>query len=171
MLNDRARRLLKRPDIVVKAALSITLAVAWLAGCATVPPPPMLAIWDAAELGRIEVVRQHMAAGTDVNVRGGIAGLTALHQAAFNGHTAIAIALIEAGADVNATSFQGETPLHLTVYWEHREIAGLLLANGAKMNAKARDGRTPLDWAVHLGASEMVRLFRSSELDSRVNAE
>jgi ankyrin repeat protein len=97
--------------------------------------------------------------------------LSALHQAAFNGHTTIAIALIEAGADVNATSFQGETPLHLTVYWEHREIAGVLLANGAKLNAKARDGRTPLDWAVHLGASEMVRLFRSSELDSRVNAE
>jgi len=155
----------------VKATLSVTVAVAWLAGCASLPSPPKLAIWDAAELGRIEVVRQHMAAGTDLNARGGIAGLSALHQAAFNGHTTIAIALIEAGADVNATSFQGETPLHLTVYWEHREIAGVLLANGAKLNAKARDGRTPLDWAVHLGASEMVRLFRSSELDSRVNAE
>ena len=78
------------------------LAAAWLAGCATVPPPPALAIWDAAELGRVEVVRRHLVAGTDVNARGGITGLTALHQAAFHGHTAIARLLIGAGADVNA---------------------------------------------------------------------
>ena len=124
-------------------------------------PVAALAIWNAAELGRIEVVRQHLAAGTDVNDRGGITGLTALHQAAFHGHAEIAALLIEAGADVNAASRRGETPLHSTVYWEHREVAALLLANGAAVNAKLENGQPPLDWAVQLGASEMAEFFRS----------
>ena len=145
----------------MKSMLPMTLAVAWLVGCTTVPPSPALAIWNAAELGRIEVVRQHLAAGTDVNDRGGITGLTALHQAAFHGHTAIARLLIGAGADVNAANRRGETPLHSTVYWGHREIAGLLIANGAAVNAKLENGQTPLDWAVQLGASEMAEFFRS----------
>ena len=143
----------------MKSILPMTLA-AWLAGCATAPPPPALALWDAAELGRVEDVRRHLAAGTDVNARGGITGLTALHRAAFHGRVAVAALLIEAGADVNAASRGGETPLHSTVYWEHREIAELLLANGAALDARLDNGQTPLDWAEQLGASGMARLFR-----------
>ncbi len=145
----------------MKSILPVLLAAAWLAGCATAPTPPALSIWDAAERDRIEVVRQHLAIGADVNARGGITGLTALHQAAFHGHRAIAALLIEAGADVDAASRRGETPLHLTVYWEHREIAALLLANGAAVNARLENGLTPLDWAVQLGASDMAGFFRS----------
>ena len=111
----------------------MTIAAVWLVGCATVPPPPALPLWDAVELGRVEVVRQHLAAGTDVNAWGGITGLTALHEAAFLGREEIAVLLIGAGADVNAASQRGETPLHLSVYWEHREIAELLLAHGAAL--------------------------------------
>jgi len=147
-----AKRLAKWHDVFVKLIPPTMLAAAWLVGCSTLPPPPGLSIWDAAELGR-------------VNVRGGITGLTALHQAAFHGHTAIAILLIDAGADVNATDRRGWTPLHSTVYWGHNEIAVLLLANGAQVNAKARNGRTPLDWAEQLGVEEMAKLFRRWELD------
>ena len=144
----------------MKFILQMTLAATWLAGCAT-SPPPQLAIWDAAELGKIEVIRQYLAAGTDVNAKGGITGLSALHQAAFHGHTGIARLLVAAGADVNATSRRGETPLHSTVYWEHREIAALLIANGAAVNAKLENGQTPLDWAIQLGAADMAEFFRS----------
>ena len=155
-----AKRLVKRLKFLMKSILPVTLAATWLAGCAT-SPPPRLAIWDAAELGRIEVVRQYLAAGTDVNAKGGITGLSALHQAAFHGHTGIARLLVAAGADVNATSRRGETPLHSTVYWEHREIAALLIANGAAVNAKLENGQTPLDWAIQLGAADMAEFFRS----------
>ena len=166
-----AKRLAKRHDVFVKLIPPTLLAAAWLAGCATVPPPPSLAIWDAAELGRVEVVRRHLAAGTDVNARGGITGLTALHQAAFHGHTAIARLLIGAGADVNAANRRGEAPLHSTVYWGHREIAGLLIANGAAVNAKLENGQTPLDWAVQLGATDMAEFFRSQGGKSGVSAK
>jgi len=155
-----AKRLAMWLKLLMKSILPMTLAITWLTGCVT-PPPPRLAIWDAAELGRIEVIRQHLAAGTDVNAKGGITGLSALHQAAFHGHTAIAGLLIAAGADVNITSRRGETPLHSTVYWERREIAALLIANGAAMNAKLENGQTPLDWAIQLGAADMAEFFRS----------
>ncbi len=145
----------------MKLTLPIMLAAASLVGCATLPPPPALAIWDAAELGRVEVVRQHLAAGTDANQRGGITGLSALHQAAFHGHTEIAELLIAAGADVNVANRRGETPLHSTVYWGHREIAGLLISNGAVVNAKLENGQTPLDWALQLGAEDMAEFLRS----------
>ena len=145
----------------MKSILPLTLATAWLAGCATAPPAPTLTLWDASELGQAEVIRQHLAAGTDVNARGGITGLTALHQAAFHGREEIAALLIEAGADVNVASRRGETPLHSTVYWEHRAIAELLLAHGAALDAKLENGQTALDWAEQLGASSMADFFRS----------
>ena len=166
-----AKRLAKWHDVFVKLIPPTMLAAAWLVGCSTLPPQPELSIWDAAELGRVEVVRQHLAARTDVNVRGGITGLTALHQAAFHGHTAIATLPIDAGADVNATDRRGWTALHSTVYWGHNEIAQLLLANGAQVNAKAGNGRTPLDWAEQLGEEEMAKLFRRWELDSEAITE
>ena len=154
------------PLRLMKLILPLTLASAWLAGCATAPAPT-LSVWAAAELGRVEVVRQHLDAGTDVNARGGITGLTALHQASFHGREEIATLLIDAGADVNAASRLGETPLHSTVYWEHRAIAELLLAHGAALNAKLENGQTPLDWAKQLGSSSMTDLFRSHGANGR----
>ena len=141
--------------------------IAWFAGCTTVTKPPALTIWDAAELGRVEVIRQHLNVGTDLNTLGGITGLTALHQASFHGRVEIALLLIKAGADVNVVSRLGETPLHSCVYWEHLEIAELLLANGAVLDAKLESGQTPLEWAEQLGASRMVELFSSHAMKFR----
>ena len=59
--------------------------------------------------GNIEAVKQHLAAGTDVNAKLD-RGYTALHYAAHEGHKEIAQLLIAAGADVNA-NYQGNTVL------------------------------------------------------------
>ena len=66
--------------------------------------PPARNIWQAAYEGNIEVVKQHLAAGTDVNAKNewGDGESNPLHYAAFNGHKEIAELLIAAGADVNA---------------------------------------------------------------------
>ena len=101
----------------------------------------------AAKVGHIEAVRQHLAAGTDVNTAGGRWRRVPLHEAAREGRKEIAALLIAAGADVNAQTNSGRTPLHDAANGGHKEIAELLIAKGADVNAKSEDGETPLDWA------------------------
>jgi ankyrin repeat protein len=95
-------------------------------------------IWLSATLGNIEAVKQHLAAGTDVNAKGRD-GWTPLHNAARNGHKEIVELLIDNGADVNAKHILGETPLHLVnSHRKPKEIIELLVAKGADVNAMFR---------------------------------
>jgi ankyrin repeat protein len=59
-------------------------------------------------LGNIEAVKQHLAAGADVNAKEGV-GATPLPAAAFEGHKEIVELLIEKGADVNTKGSEGRT--------------------------------------------------------------
>ena len=63
---------------------------------------PDINIHKAAFDGNIEAVKQHIAAGTDVNAKDD--GVTPLHSAATYGRKEIAELLIANGADVNAIS-------------------------------------------------------------------
>ena len=124
--------------------LITTIAALVLVGCG-----PSMSIHDAATNGNIEVVKQHLASGTDVDVKDE-EGATPLHYAATKEITEL---LIANGADVNAKDKYGRTPLHYAV---DREIAELLIANGANVNAKDGDGETPLD----LTNTEIADLLR-----------
>ena len=99
---------------------------------ATPEPPkgkaPDISIHDAAESGNIEAVKQHLAAGTDVNLGG---GATPLHPATYSGHKEVVELLIGNGANVNAKS-KGWTPLDIAIEFEHTEIADLLRKHGGK---------------------------------------
>ena len=85
-----------------------------VAEAASPEPPtakaPDISIWDAAEDGNIEVVKQHFAAGTDVDAKTDD-GRTPLHFAAFPGQKEIAELLLANGADVNAKDDGGHTPV------------------------------------------------------------
>ena len=50
----------------MKHLLLTTIAAVVLVGCGP-PEPPEVSIHDAAKKGNIEAVKQHLAAGTDVN--------------------------------------------------------------------------------------------------------
>ena len=68
----------------------------------TKPEPPIakapdISIHFAAGKGNIEAVKQHLAAGTDVNAKGRN-GWAPLHEAASGGHNEIAELLIAKGA-------------------------------------------------------------------------
>ena len=78
----------------------------------------------AAINGDIEAVKQHLAAGTDVNAKGP-GGETPLHDAAIAGRKEVVELLIAAGADVNRLFFE---PF--------------------KLQGELNDGQTPLDWAI-----------------------
>ena len=100
---------------------------------------------DAAN-GDASAVRQHLAAGTDVNAKDEL-GRTPLYRTAYNGHREISELLITEGADLDAKDGNGWTPLHGAAYKGHDSIVALLIAGGADLNAKDADGDTPWDWA------------------------
>ena len=124
--------------------LITTIAAVLVVGCGP-PEPPDFSIHEAVGIGNIEAVKQHLAAGTDVNAETRD-GMTPLHPATANGHKEIAELLIAEGADVNAKDDKkGWTPLLIAAVAGHKETAELLIAKGADVNAKAVTGETPLD--------------------------
>ncbi|MDC0065847.1 ankyrin repeat domain-containing protein [Verrucomicrobia bacterium] len=110
----------------------------------------------AAIAGHIEAVKQHLAAGTDVNAKNDN-GWTPLHYAAYGGHKEIAELLIDNNADVSAKDQSRTTPLHYVVAGGHKKAAELLIGKGADMNAKTDDGDTPLDWADQTEIADLLR--------------
>jgi len=107
---------------------------------------PAIDIHDAAYDGKIEAVKQHLAAGVDVNVVNN-SKETPLHWAAIEGQEEIVELLIAKGANVNAKADERNTPLHTAALNNREEVAELLIAKGVDVNAKDVNGETPLDWA------------------------
>jgi ankyrin repeat protein len=159
----RLRRTDPRTNVRVQSiALSTNMAIrmavdAWLADNPGVTPDG----WDSRELlapslrqhrptlhtcaekGHLDVARDLIEAGADVNAKDN-EGLTPLYMCALGGHVEVARALIEAGADVNAKKDNGVTPLHMCAYTGHLEVSRALIEKGADVNTKEDDGVTPL---------------------------
>jgi ankyrin repeat protein len=137
------------------------------------PPTAKESIHRAAETGNIEAVKQHLAAGADVNAGRSDGGGTPLHFAAGWGHKEIAELLIEKGADLNAKSeglyMHGWTPLHCAALSGHKEIVELLIAKGADINAKNRGEYTSFHFAAEGGHGEIVELLLAK--GANVNAK
>jgi hypothetical protein len=94
-------------------------------------------ILDAIISGNIEVVRQHIAAGTDVNEKSGKDVPSLLHWAVAEENEEIIKLLILAGADVNAKGKTGRTALDTAInitasYDRNHEIVDLLRKHGGK---------------------------------------
>ena len=152
----------------MKNLLLTTIAAVVLVGCGgkvqqatTVNPEADVELLSVAYDGNIEVVRQQLAEGADVNVKDkDYRNETPLQYAAKEGHTKVAELLIANGADVNAKVFgNGETPLQNAVQEGHKEIVELLIANGADINAMSVYG-VPLDGAVERDETKIADLLR-----------
>ena len=137
----------------MKHLLLTTIAAVLLVGCG-----PSMSIHEAAGNGDIEAIKQHLAAGTDVNAKDG-GGWTPLFYAAFSGRTEVAELLIAEGVDVNAKDNLGT--LRYAASGAHKETVELLIANGADVYAKGGgNGTTPLDMAIRLRRTETIDLLR-----------
>ena len=133
---------------------------------------PVLAQWlrdagapassfDLAALGEVEELRSLLDDAPDlVNAFAGD-GFTALHLAAWFGHTKTAEALLAKGADpeAEATNGTGLRPLHSAAAGGHTVIAHLLLDRGADVDATQEGGVTALHSAAHRNDAEMVALL------------
>jgi ankyrin repeat protein len=96
-------------------------------------------IHKAARAGHIEAVKQHLAAGADVELKcvncgGTVLGhaVSGLGHAVSGGHIEIVELLISKSADVNAKDDDGDTPLDGAIYFGKTQATELLRKHGGK---------------------------------------
>ena len=145
----------------MKSQLIAIVAAVLVVGCG-----PSMSIHEATEVGNIEVVEQHLAAGTDVDTKNEN-GFTPLHIAVSKGYKEVAELLVTNGADVN-TKDNGSTPLHKAAQFGHKAIVELLINKVADVNAKGELGETPLHSAAADGEKEIVELLIVAGADVNV---
>lgn len=113
------------------------------AGGAVVKVPGM-DIHTATILGDVDVIKQHIAAGSDLNEQEPTMGSSPLISASVFGKTEVVRLLIEAGADVNLQNNEGSTALHSAAFLCRVDIVEMLLENGADKELLNNYGSTPL---------------------------
>ena len=91
----------------------------------------------------MNVVKQHITAGTDLNVKDQY-GSTPLIIASTFGKTDIAKELIDGGADLNIKNNDGSTPLHIAAFFCRTEIVKALLDKGADKSLLNNYGSTAI---------------------------
>ena len=153
----------------MKSLLIVTISIVLFVGCGDSSTRTITnssgseagyALKGAVITENIGAVKQHLAAGVDVNWKDET-GETALHWVARPGHKVLAELFISKGVNVNATNYNRMTPLHLAAMWNNKETIVLLIAKGADVNTKDVSDRTPLDLAKHY--PEIIDLLRKHD--------
>lgn len=103
---------------------------------------PQVDIHTAVVSNNEEALRQHIAAGTDINARDPFGGSSPLITAAVFGKTGMAQILVDAGADLDFQNNDGSTALLSAAFFGRPEIVRLLLDAGADKTIKNKYGAT-----------------------------
>lgn len=111
----------------------------------------------AAETGSLTVVTTLIAAGADVESRG---GAVALHSvAAQHGHVEVLKAILEHGADVSADENE-DTALHMASLCDENGAVDVLIEAGADVERKGERGTTPLMYAAAQASTRGCKTLR-----------
>lgn len=90
----------------------------------------------------------------DIHETEGYSGRTALHKAAFWGHTDVVDYLISLALNPNAKDYNGDTPLHDAARFAHEGVVrSLMSAPGADLTLRNNDGRTALEVAIEYSST------------------
>lgn len=90
----------------------------------------------------MDAVKQHIAAGSDLNVRDPFGGSSPLISAAVFGKPEMAKVLIDAGVDLNFQNNDGSTALHTAAFFCRPEIVEMLLSKNADKTIRNKFGAT-----------------------------
>jgi uncharacterized protein len=120
-----------------------------------------LDVFTAAIVGRVERMRELLAADPAPANAFSPDGWTPLHLAAYFGQRDAAELLIRSGAVVNMRSNNSMStmPLHAAAAGRHIELVRLLLEHDAPVNARQHGGWTPLHAAAQNGDIPMTELL------------
>ena len=83
----------------------------------------------------------------------------------------IALALLEAGADPDQHSGDGEVPLHVAAFEGSEECVRILLQRGANVNARTDEGKTSLMNAAQGGFARIVAILLEQGADVKAKDE
>jgi ankyrin repeat protein len=104
---------------------------------------PKMNIQTAVLSGNLEIVKQHIEAGSDINQKDAMSGSTPLMTAVTFNKIEITKALIDAKADLTLINNDGGTALHNAAFFARVEIVQLLMDAKADKTAKNNFGATP----------------------------
>jgi hypothetical protein len=104
--------------------------------------PPEIDIHTAVLTDNMDALKQHIAAGSNLNEKDPYGGSSPLITASLFGKPDAAKLLIEGGADINFQNNDGSTALHTGAFFCRPEIVKMLLDNGADKSLKNKFGAT-----------------------------
>lgn len=109
---------------------------------------PEVDIHTAVVTNNLDAVKQHIAAGTNINEKDPFGGSSPLISATVFGKPEIAQYLIDAGADINFQNNDGSTALHTAAFFCHPDMVKMLLDKGADKAIKNKYGATAYESVV-----------------------
>ncbi|MDX2250463.1 MAG: ankyrin repeat domain-containing protein [Bacteroidia bacterium] len=129
------------------------------------------AIHLASYYGEVDIVKELLDQGQDINLTPEGGGLSALHWSVYNNHVRLLKFLLDNGANVNIRAggiYQSRTPLHYAVSCDRLNMAKLLLDYEADPLMKDEEGQHPVDLALkryretgHLRHEKMLTLLET----------
>lgn len=134
----------------IKALIAITIIAIVSPACAqsdnngdrSTVNEPTFDIQSAVLSGDLDMVKQYISAGKDLNLKEPFNGSTPLISAATFGKIEIAKALIDAGADLSITNKDGSTALHSAAFFCRVEIVQMLIDAGVDKSIRNNFGAT-----------------------------
>lgn len=148
------------------AAVALSAAAPTPAAALPSPERRQQLLFDAATLGRTDLIGPLIAAGADVNGRDA-RGFTPLILASYNGHLDTTEALIAAKADACLPDVdQGNTAQMGVAFKGYDAIAARLLKAGCYVNARNRAGQTALMMAALFGRTAQIKMLVAAGADA-----
>ncbi|MCB9208381.1 MAG: ankyrin repeat domain-containing protein [Ignavibacteriales bacterium] len=130
--------------------------------------PPNLDLHSAIYMRDLEAIKQHIKAGSDINVQENFLKSTPLITAAALDEPEAAKLLIDAGAKIDYQNMDGSTALITAAALGKTNTAKVLIDAGADLNIQNNEGSTALITAAFLCNTEIVKALLEKGADKTI---